>query len=281
MTEKYFQLNDEIFIFHPDSYEVLRVAPQCCERLERADVMRALRLQAQEITRQQAERAVPALEKMCRRSYSAVMGGLSGATAMTPTDLIAQFGWVAVFIGALLEGETVVLIAAVMVQQGLLDFKCVLPAAVLGAFAGDQFFFHLGRHHGSRLFSRDPVWQRSVKLAIALAGATAPMGDPVLSVPLRDAGCHPLPAWFRQLRGGVVYRPQCPQCRGMGGGPGGWRLLVRSPLPALAQPGAAHPAGSAGRCHPIDNRYRGIALVEAETAVGPGPLKATALTGRG
>jgi len=67
MTEKYFQLNDEIFIFLPDSYEVLRVAPQCCERLERADVMRALRLQAQEITRQQAERAVPALEKMCRR----------------------------------------------------------------------------------------------------------------------------------------------------------------------------------------------------------------------
>ncbi len=96
------------------------------------------------------------------------MGGLSGATAMMPTDVIAQFGWVAVFIGALLEGETVVLIAAVMVQQGVLDFKSVLPAAVLGAFAGDQFFFHLGRHHGSRLFSRYPVWQRSVKRAIAL-----------------------------------------------------------------------------------------------------------------
>lgn len=87
---------------------------------------------------------------------------------MTPTDLIAQFGWVAVFIGALLEGETVALIAAVMVQQGFLDFKSVLPAAVLGAFAGDQFFFHLGRHHGSRLFTRHPVWQRSVKRAIAL-----------------------------------------------------------------------------------------------------------------
>ena len=64
MTEKYFQLNDEIFIFHPDSYEVLRVAPRCFERCEQSDLMRSLRLQAREITRQQAERVVPALEKM-------------------------------------------------------------------------------------------------------------------------------------------------------------------------------------------------------------------------
>ena len=67
MTEKYFQLNDEIFIFHPDSYEVLRVAAPCFERIERADLMRALRLQAMEITRRQAEQAVPDIEMMGRR----------------------------------------------------------------------------------------------------------------------------------------------------------------------------------------------------------------------
>ena len=67
MTEKYFQLNDEIFVFHPDTYEVLRVAPRRFERCEQSDVMRSLRLQAREITRKQAELVVPALEKMCFR----------------------------------------------------------------------------------------------------------------------------------------------------------------------------------------------------------------------
>ena len=64
MTEKYFRLNDEIFMFHPDTFEVVRVAPRCFERLERSDLIRALRLQAREITRQQAEQAIPALGKM-------------------------------------------------------------------------------------------------------------------------------------------------------------------------------------------------------------------------
>ena len=67
MTEKYLQLNDEIFVFHPDTYEVLRLSPWRCERCEQSDVMRSLRLQAREITRKQAELAVPALEKMCFR----------------------------------------------------------------------------------------------------------------------------------------------------------------------------------------------------------------------
>jgi len=62
MSEKYFQLNDEVFVFHPDTFEVLRVAPPRFERLERLDEMRSLRLQAREITRRQAEKAVPTLD---------------------------------------------------------------------------------------------------------------------------------------------------------------------------------------------------------------------------
>jgi hypothetical protein len=64
MSEKYFQLNDEIFMFHPDTFEVVRIAPKSLERLEQSDRIRVLRLQAREITRQQAERAVPALSRM-------------------------------------------------------------------------------------------------------------------------------------------------------------------------------------------------------------------------
>jgi hypothetical protein len=64
MTEKYLSLNDEIFIFHPDTHDVFRVDTQRMERLDHPEEMMILRLGAKEITRQQAERVVPALESL-------------------------------------------------------------------------------------------------------------------------------------------------------------------------------------------------------------------------
>ena len=84
---------------------------------------------------------------------------------MTVESLIAQYGYTAIFIGALLEGETVLLIAAVLVQQGLLDFKWVLLASAAGAFAGDQFFFQLGRLKGACLFRHRAAWQHKLDRA--------------------------------------------------------------------------------------------------------------------
>ncbi|MCB2170410.1 MAG: DedA family protein [Deltaproteobacteria bacterium] len=80
-------------------------------------------------------------------------------------SLIAQYGYTAIFIGALLEGETVLLIAAVLVQQGLLEFKWVLLASAAGAFAGDQFFFQLGRLKGACLFRHRAAWQHKLDRA--------------------------------------------------------------------------------------------------------------------
>lgn len=82
--------------------------------------------------------------------------------------LVAQYGYPAIFIGAIVEGETVLLIAAVLVQQGLLDFKYVLLASAAGAFVGDQFFFHLGRFKGSDCFRHKVAWQYKMKKAIHL-----------------------------------------------------------------------------------------------------------------
>jgi DNA polymerase III psi subunit len=62
MTEKYLLLNDEIYIFHPDTHEVFRVNPERIERFDHSEAMMALRLSATEITRRQAEHAVPTLE---------------------------------------------------------------------------------------------------------------------------------------------------------------------------------------------------------------------------
>jgi len=64
MMEKYLLLNEEVFIFYPDTHEVFRVDTQRMERLDHPQEMMTLRLGAMEITRQQAERVVPSLERL-------------------------------------------------------------------------------------------------------------------------------------------------------------------------------------------------------------------------
>ncbi|MGD9330005.1 MAG: hypothetical protein PVJ53_01770 [Desulfobacterales bacterium] len=64
MTEKYLRMNDEVFVFHPDTYEVVRIASKRIQQLHHPEEIRRLRLTAVEITRQQAERAAPELGSM-------------------------------------------------------------------------------------------------------------------------------------------------------------------------------------------------------------------------
>ena len=87
---------------------------------------------------------------------------------MTLETLVAEYGYLAVFIGAIVEGETVLLIAAVLVQQGFMDFSYVLSASAAAAFIGDQFFFHLGRLKGPDCFRHQAAWQSRMQKAIHL-----------------------------------------------------------------------------------------------------------------
>jgi membrane protein DedA with SNARE-associated domain len=64
------------------------------------------------------------------------------------------------------EGETFVLIAGAMASQGLLAWPLLLVAAWLGSFAGDQTYFWIGRHFGTRLLARQPLWQARVDRAL-------------------------------------------------------------------------------------------------------------------
>lgn len=57
--------------------------------------------------------------------------------------LIAQYGLIAVALGAVIEGETVVTVAGFAAHQGLLNPIWVAVCAILGAFAGDQLIFTL------------------------------------------------------------------------------------------------------------------------------------------
>ena len=68
----------------------------------------------------------------------------------------AHLGYLALFVGTLLEGETIVFLAGLAAHQGYLSFGTVVAVAVAGGFLGDQFFFFLGRRYGNRVFTRFP-----------------------------------------------------------------------------------------------------------------------------
>ena len=87
---------------------------------------------------------------------------------MDLSTLIAQYGLLAVFVGSLLEGETVLLLAGYAVHRGYLDFAAVVAVAMLGAVIGDQIWFMLGRRQGARLIARRPWLDKKVQRAVAL-----------------------------------------------------------------------------------------------------------------
>ncbi len=66
----------------------------------------------------------------------------------TARTLVADYGYLAVFIGTFLEGEMVLLCAGFAAQQGLLSAPLVVIVAALGAYAGHAVFFQLGRWKG-------------------------------------------------------------------------------------------------------------------------------------
>lgn len=76
------------------------------------------------------------------------------------TDFVSSYGYVAVFAGTLLEGETILLAAGFAAHLGLLDWRLVLVVAMAGATLGDQLAFLLGRWKGEALIERFPSLAR-------------------------------------------------------------------------------------------------------------------------
>lgn len=74
-------------------------------------------------------------------------------------DLIRQYGYAAVALGAFAEGETVLLFAGYGVQRGWLQWPLVVAVAAIAATLGDQLFFFLGHYFGPQLLARFPRLQ--------------------------------------------------------------------------------------------------------------------------
>jgi membrane protein DedA with SNARE-associated domain len=71
-------------------------------------------------------------------------------------QLVLQLGYVTLFIGTFLEGESVLALAGVAASYGYLTFGYVVAVAALGAFLGDQACFFVGRRYGASILARYP-----------------------------------------------------------------------------------------------------------------------------
>ena len=71
-------------------------------------------------------------------------------------EFLQQYGYFALFIGTLLEGETILALGGLAAHQGYLSFPVVVAVAALGGFLGDQMFFWLGARYGDTILRRFP-----------------------------------------------------------------------------------------------------------------------------
>lgn len=77
---------------------------------------------------------------------------------MTLEMFVEIYGYPALLIGALMEGETIVIIAGFLAHSGHLYLPWVMLTAFTGAFSADQFFFQIGKRKGKIYLEKKPEW---------------------------------------------------------------------------------------------------------------------------
>jgi len=71
-------------------------------------------------------------------------------------DLIANFGYPALFLGSFLEGESFLIAAGFLAKRGYLNLNLIIIVAMAGAYLGDVALYFLGRKNGEKVISKFP-----------------------------------------------------------------------------------------------------------------------------
>ncbi|EGC6937701.1 DedA family protein [Salmonella enterica] len=88
-----------------------------------------------------------------------------GGLRMDINTLITHYGYAALVIGSMAEGETVTLLGGVAAHQGLLKFPLVAAAVALGGMMSDQLLYLLGRCYGGKILRRFPRYHTKIRRA--------------------------------------------------------------------------------------------------------------------
>ncbi len=79
--------------------------------------------------------------------------------------IITEYGYIAILIGAFLEGETALIIGAFLAHSGHLDILLVMLFAAIGSFAGDQLYYYIGRIKGISYLNSKPKLKSKADIA--------------------------------------------------------------------------------------------------------------------
>jgi membrane protein DedA with SNARE-associated domain len=80
--------------------------------------------------------------------------------------LLEQYGYLVIFLGTVVEGETLLMLGGYFAHRGYLELGWVIVIAFCGAVCGDQLFFYIGRHHAKGLLARFPKLRDKVNVAL-------------------------------------------------------------------------------------------------------------------
>jgi len=80
-------------------------------------------------------------------------------------QMIEQYGYLAVFLSTVIEGEVVVLAAAALASMGLLEAHWVIAVTAAGAFVGHVLLFAVGRWRGMEIVEAVPFLRRHYPVA--------------------------------------------------------------------------------------------------------------------
>jgi membrane protein DedA with SNARE-associated domain len=87
---------------------------------------------------------------------------------MSLINFITDYGYVAIFFGSMFEGETIIVLGGFAAHEGLLNMYLIIPAAFLGALAGDWSFFFLGRKYGQKIMNKFPKLSCYLKKSLSM-----------------------------------------------------------------------------------------------------------------
>jgi len=83
-------------------------------------------------------------------------------------DLLKEYGYIILFMWSILEGETGLVMAGVMVHTEDMKLFTAILVATLGGFIGDQIYFYIGRFNRSYIHEKLKSQRRKFALATLL-----------------------------------------------------------------------------------------------------------------
>lgn len=83
-------------------------------------------------------------------------------------EFVRNLGYVAVFLGSLVEGESVIFVAGWLAHEGYLSLYKIIIISFAGSLIADQSLFFLGHFYGKSLLNKFPTLKPRTEKAFAL-----------------------------------------------------------------------------------------------------------------